>query len=353
MVPKSPNLKITPAPFQPSKLSIPPSPFSPLSPLTPPPRVSQQPYEHLQRKAIGDQSPPPNPLRWLWKCHMCNQNYPLGVTRRCLEDGHFFCSGTTTVKTRRSTGKRYKRHKACSSEFDYAGWKKWSNWRREQTGYTVTYNICSAPDSPVSMTSLRATRPKKDCFHRCDYPSECRWGPESTIASKASSPVTTTVTTDRASTSQSPPTTFDHILGFTGLTQTGAASTVEPSPKPRSAGSRVSMGVEFWNSLVAATRVRRTSDTDTRSASPLGLNPIMEEEDGSFSTPTPSSIDEENEEFYDTMDTDTVAEPSIPLRRFSRFEEAVDFEDEDVDEEVAAMTRYEDVDLNIDPRLRP
>ena len=36
--------------------------------------------------------PPSNPYPWLWKCHLCNSIYRLGVTRRCLEDGHFFCA---------------------------------------------------------------------------------------------------------------------------------------------------------------------------------------------------------------------------------------------------------------------
>lgn len=37
-------------------------------------------------------SQPPSPLTWTWRCHLCYTTYRLGTTRRCLLDGHYFCS---------------------------------------------------------------------------------------------------------------------------------------------------------------------------------------------------------------------------------------------------------------------
>lgn len=104
--------------------------------------------------------PPSTPLKWFWSCHVCHRTYPIGVTRRCIEDGHYFCAGVSEVKTlNRKTGRRcYKHHQQCSSEFDYFAWKEWGIWRRkklEQQGMAQT-----------------ATR---SCDYSCDYPSECRW----------------------------------------------------------------------------------------------------------------------------------------------------------------------------------
>src|ERR1700712_4611649 len=123
------NLTINPAPFRSSNLAIPPSPFSPKLPITPPASPPKRAASLERPKTNLELSPPPSdPLRWLWQCHICNRVYQLGVTRRCLDDGHMFCAGTTTVKRSRKTNKRVMRHKACASEFDYQGWKAWGTW---------------------------------------------------------------------------------------------------------------------------------------------------------------------------------------------------------------------------------
>ncbi|KZF22427.1 hypothetical protein L228DRAFT_239394 [Xylona heveae TC161] len=103
-------------------------------------------------------SPPAEPVPWKWKCHVCRSTYSLAVTRRCLEDGHYFCSVQTKTKSRR-TG-RVKKHGPCRSRFDYAGWKKWAEWRRMQD------DVMPLPLDPTE---------ERDCWNQCDYPSECRW----------------------------------------------------------------------------------------------------------------------------------------------------------------------------------
>ena len=100
-------------------------------------------------------TPPKTPMPWVWTCHLCRAHYPLGATRRCLEDGHYFCAGTSTD---RQTGK-IKKHNACKSEFDYTGWTAYGDWRRRHHG----------EDKPDFVHG------SKDCSKHCDHPSECRW----------------------------------------------------------------------------------------------------------------------------------------------------------------------------------
>ncbi|KAK4978963.1 hypothetical protein LTR42_001463 [Elasticomyces elasticus] len=127
------NLTINPAaPYKSSKLAVPTSPFTPRLPITPtrPIRARSSSSSSRREPAFEHPPPPASPLRWLWQCHLCNRVYQLGTTRRCLDDGHYFCAGTTTVKRSRRTNKKTVRHKACASEFDYQGWKTWGTWRR-------------------------------------------------------------------------------------------------------------------------------------------------------------------------------------------------------------------------------
>ncbi|KAF2653008.1 hypothetical protein K491DRAFT_780616 [Lophiostoma macrostomum CBS 122681] len=190
--PSKKTLKIHPTPFKPSHLSTPPSPFSPRTPLSP------QPLPQLTSRIYPTPDPselPPSPLQWLWQCHQCHRTYALGVTRRCLEDGHLFCAGTTTVKNWRKalSPRRVKRHRACASEFDYQGWKSWGRWKRSGRRDSIYDDNASDSSSPVSTSSSSsgasyqsssagrnngktATRQVKDCWNTCDYPSECRWG---------------------------------------------------------------------------------------------------------------------------------------------------------------------------------
>lgn len=50
------------------------------------------------------------------------------------------------------------KHRACASEFDYSAWKELGDWRRNRM----------VPLTP-------STKHTKDCWRKCDYPSECRW----------------------------------------------------------------------------------------------------------------------------------------------------------------------------------
>jgi hypothetical protein len=155
-----PSFTIWPPPYKPSKLSItsPAFPSSPISPFSM--TSSRKPAAHATSSDIGHiHSPPPTPLAWLWKCYNCQSKWPLGVTRRCLIDGHAFCSG---VDARCRLGKRKNAHRNCGSEFDYRAWHARNNWRRhELSGRGVI-----VPDSE-----------HRDCWYWCEYPSQCNWEP--------------------------------------------------------------------------------------------------------------------------------------------------------------------------------
>ena len=99
--------------------------------------------------------PPESPLPWIWQCHLCRNRYPLGVTRRCLYDGHYYCSGETNVKNL----KKKKKGHACSSEFDYEGWDEYGEWKRK------------------ALAVIDQAKVSKRC-DKCDFPSMCRTPPE-------------------------------------------------------------------------------------------------------------------------------------------------------------------------------
>ncbi|KAI4131138.1 MAG: hypothetical protein LQ347_003091 [Umbilicaria vellea] len=144
-------------PLKPSNLRVPSGPISPASPLTPPaPREPSPPYSAFSSSSsTSSDAAPELPMPWVWTCHLCRSRYPLAATRRCLDDGHHFCAGTSTD---RRNG-RIKKHSACGSEFDYTGWKAYGDWRRRYT----------QEDKPDFVHG------SKDCSKHCDYPSECRW----------------------------------------------------------------------------------------------------------------------------------------------------------------------------------
>ena len=96
--------------------------------------------------------PPLIPMPWIWSCHKCHTRYLLGATRRCLNDGHYFCGGVTVE---RFTG-RVKKHRACVSEFDYTGWEEFSEWKRATSG-------------PIPRLG------SGHCEDECKFPSSCHW----------------------------------------------------------------------------------------------------------------------------------------------------------------------------------
>ena len=180
------SLKVHPAPLKPSNLSIPSSPFAPQVPITPPLAPLNSTsfiFSTSLPTTTLSAPPPPSPLQWLWQCHQCHRKYPLGVTRRCLDDGHFFCAGATTAKSWRKakSPRRVKRHRACASEFDYQGWKSWGKWRRNEQYDSAADDSSDDPDNMTAASSASEDGADgkrygaKDCWHACDYPSECRW----------------------------------------------------------------------------------------------------------------------------------------------------------------------------------
>ncbi|EFQ86734.1 hypothetical protein PTT_17944 [Pyrenophora teres f. teres 0-1] len=258
-------LRISPAPFKPSRLSIPPSPFSPRTPLTP-----NLPFRNQSRQNDSTVYPqpainaPPSPLSWVWSCHQCHRNYRLGVTRRCLDDGHEFCSGTTTIKNwRKSTNpRRIKKHRACGSEFDYSRWKAWGRWRRGGANNTTLNQFNNGP----IVVSQIPGQGKKDCWNTCDYPSECRWGKNYGIHT----PIETVFPTLQVSNSM--PT----------LTTPVANTTFEGILKPENCkGLKKSLNHEkttFWGALIASAERRKSVDSGQHTLSPLST--VAEEAEG-------------------------------------------------------------------------
>ncbi|KAG9604238.1 hypothetical protein KCU77_g289, partial [Aureobasidium melanogenum] len=201
------KINVSAVPFRSSRLAVPPSPFSPAEPITPAPL--KRTYSATADIDLIQYLPPPTrqPMKWLWACHICHRQYNLSVTRRCLDDGHYFCAGTSVVRSRKDGTKKLRRHKACASEFDYAGWKDWGVWKRnlltltEQqkernspcdsvfdddpedeleaiitTASVVSPIVAGVSDHTSSWRNVKPLTPVKDCWNRCDYPSECRWG---------------------------------------------------------------------------------------------------------------------------------------------------------------------------------
>ncbi|KAF2848252.1 hypothetical protein T440DRAFT_401625, partial [Plenodomus tracheiphilus IPT5] len=271
-------LRISPAPFKSSLLSIPPSPFSPRTPLTlvaprrrsssssssssscvnsyssSPPRIDPMKYA----------SAPANPLSWQWTCHQCAHSYPLSATRRCLDDGHRFCSGTTTVKAwRKPSGtRRVKKHRACSSEFDYSGWKAWIRWRRDlREDEFLQYRGVSRRQNVVG---------RKDCWNTCSYPSECRWGKRYGVHTPIES-VFPSVDVLEISTSYSPsvqePDTTPTLNRSIENIPIPVASTISPTR------SQTSKDTAFWTSVLASAERRKSGKTHI--ASPLSV--VIEE----------------------------------------------------------------------------
>ena len=105
-------------------------------------------------ESLVELTPPPSqPLAWLWQCHLCRTRYPLGATRRCLLDGHFYCSGETD----RPNPKK-KKKESCSSEFDYIGWKAMEQWKRKAR----------------KSEKFAIVREPQGC-ENCEFPSQCRY----------------------------------------------------------------------------------------------------------------------------------------------------------------------------------
>ena len=121
--------------------------------------------------------PPAVPAAWIWSCHLCHSTFPLGATRRCLHDGHYFCAGAS-VNVR--TG-RVRRHKPCGSVFDYDGWERVGEWRQEeqhlQREATARATVKYTRTTTREVLNLQQQSNTHNCWIDCNYPSECRWRP--------------------------------------------------------------------------------------------------------------------------------------------------------------------------------
>ena len=116
------------------------------------PSPSRTNSTHGKQKAKLLPPPPPTPLSWIWQCHLCHSRWHLGTTRRCLLDGHYYCSGENSQPNLR----KKKKVQSCSSEFDYLGWKDWTDWKSK---------VRKSSEGP---------RHLKGC-EGCEFPSQCRY----------------------------------------------------------------------------------------------------------------------------------------------------------------------------------
>lgn len=218
--------------------------------------------------------PPKSPMSWTWTCHICNHNWRIGTTSRCLNCSHRMCMlsepenppsrrkkfnpltdlspGQPLLSSllsadrpdirrpmlplkddaslyrhryhqhlkrhfRRSRNRQDRRRKAkyCRSQFDYAGWEEWNEWRRDvkqfrnalRRGYddgddtddsesTLAYDEDEAEEEGadddrayklfpgtgrlhvVASTGPAAAAPRKEplesnCWDDCDFPAHC------------------------------------------------------------------------------------------------------------------------------------------------------------------------------------
>ncbi|KPM43397.1 hypothetical protein AK830_g3138 [Neonectria ditissima] len=118
------------------------------------------------------QPPPPRPATWNWQCHRCSSTYRLAATRRCLRCSHRSCVGEAPTPRNKFN--------VCLSEFDYAGWAGWNDWRREPTRKRAplkkTRRGSKEAKRRAEMLQARTERflnGTHDCFKDCDWPSQC------------------------------------------------------------------------------------------------------------------------------------------------------------------------------------
>ena len=165
------------------------------SPLSPRPRF--RPKQDRTKRAFASVagavgSRPPYPSLTKWRCHVCGRKYAIGVTRRCLRDGHSLCfpvpvdssqlnskktqdqpkvgdgkiaveegrneKAKAVIALRQRIKARYRllmksnrMSRGCTVEFDYDGWYADGAWKREGK-------------SGLGMP----------CENGCDWPGECR-----------------------------------------------------------------------------------------------------------------------------------------------------------------------------------
>jgi hypothetical protein len=123
--------------------------------------VDSPPFENNTHAKNALPPKPRTPLPWAWRCHRCGRRYNLGVTRRCLYDGHYFCPGQ---------GKHHSR-----SGFDFEGWATMNEWRREvrELKDKVKKKKNKQERSSWRMQLWVPLVKDYDCLEDCDYPGAC------------------------------------------------------------------------------------------------------------------------------------------------------------------------------------
>lgn len=83
-------------------------------------------------------------------------------------------------KKKEKRRKKRRAQKGCRAEFDYTGWSKYNNWRREIS--SIKYREYGTISSNRRIGELRyweerpvhgSEKVQKDCWYGCDFPSEC------------------------------------------------------------------------------------------------------------------------------------------------------------------------------------
>jgi len=196
----------------------------------------------------------------MWKCHQCHHNYRLGVTRRCLEDGHYFCSGSTTIKSWRkpSNSQKARQHRACPSEFDYEGWKTIGRWRRG--GPKHTGRAYTDPTIPGS-NKVAVAEKQQECWNTCDYPSECRWGAKFGIHA----PVDSVLPSNESNNSNNMPTLTAPIM--INSINTLPEGILKPGDCSESIARKKDVKTNLWTALRASAERRKSAGE--RGGSPL------------------------------------------------------------------------------------
>ncbi|KAF2012185.1 hypothetical protein BU24DRAFT_495251 [Aaosphaeria arxii CBS 175.79] len=199
-------------------------------------------------------------------------------SRRCLDDGHYFCSGTTKVKDWRKSAnprksrKRVKRHRACPSEFDYQGWKVWGRWKRSGKKSIDLYDEFIEDVDAVEKDHYgkKERGMTKDCWNTCDYPSECRWGRQYGVHS----PLVQEVPSVALSPVSPPSPTPSNLEGVLKPENVKACEEAEKKGEK----------TDFWGALLAsATRrksVTRSSPLAVISEEPEGQDRISKDQEG-------------------------------------------------------------------------
>lgn len=178
------------------------------------------------------------------------------MTRRCLDDGHYLCSGQpqTSALTRRGQVKSRKSRKSrrgqsCASEFDYAGWQAYGDWRRREIALRQPLSFKSEGRSNVGM--------HKNCSNDCNYPSECRWSNAGGVPAVNQAVTSENLTTIIEEDASLVPHSFEELLGLTppDMIEDDVANDMAPLSPP----SPKRQDTSFWSSILSTSMLRRNS----------------------------------------------------------------------------------------------